>query len=316
MLQSDIQKAQSLSRQLSSLGYGKKTVIKKKEVKKSKGLYSFAFPYEALKPKEDNSAVLIRQAVNVAQESAKSAAELSKIASDLSSRLSKSESISHSAIQIASTANKNIENIGKSVSEELAFTIKNTIDTVDSMKVEHAKSLEEIKQTIASIKEVKPEETETEEPEETEEPFEITQDMVRTIVQMMHKLPEVDKLEVSKGVRNANSFIYGKTKYKSEEMMHGGGDTVSAGNGITITNVNGVKVLSAPAGATTYTQSGVIADLNSLTALHNINTVFTFAINGMFYHITTDYTVAGAVITYTTPLDVSLTGKPYTLIYA
>lgn len=71
----------------------------------------------------------------------------------------------------------------------------------------------------------------------------ITQETVREIVKVMHSLPEIDKLEVSKGIRNANSFIYKGTKYGVEEMMHGGS---SSSTGIVLeTNsvLNGSQVL-------------------------------------------------------------------------
>lgn len=58
---------------------------------------------------------------------------------------------------------------------------------------------------------------------------EINNDFVKEIVQRMHSLPEKDKLEVSKGIRNASSFIYGGNKYQVSELMHGGG--YSNGNG-------------------------------------------------------------------------------------
>ncbi len=59
--------------------------------------------------------------------------------------------------------------------------------------------------------------------------LEITPEMVKKIVQAMHNLPEVDKLEVSKGIRNASSFIYNGTKYGTHEMMHGGSASSSSG---------------------------------------------------------------------------------------
>ncbi len=59
--------------------------------------------------------------------------------------------------------------------------------------------------------------------------LEIDKEFVKKIVQIMHSLPENDKLEVSKGIRNASSFIYKGTKYGMEEMMHGGGSSSSAG---------------------------------------------------------------------------------------
>ncbi len=64
---------------------------------------------------------------------------------------------------------------------------------------------------------------------------EITPEMVKKVIAIMHTLPEADKLEVSKGIRNANSFIFGGNKYKFEEMLHGGGSTSGSG----ATNVYG-----------------------------------------------------------------------------
>ncbi len=58
---------------------------------------------------------------------------------------------------------------------------------------------------------------------ELEKPtVEITSEVVKQIIQVMYSLPETDKLEVSKGIRNAASFIYNNTKYKISEFMHGG----------------------------------------------------------------------------------------------
>ncbi len=54
---------------------------------------------------------------------------------------------------------------------------------------------------------------------------EITPEMVKKVIAIMHSLPEADKLEVSKGIRNANSFIFGGTSYKFHEMLHGAGAT-------------------------------------------------------------------------------------------
>lgn len=76
------------------------------------------------------------------------------------------------------------------------------------------------------------------------EPLLITQDVVREIVKIMHSLPESDKLEVSKGIRNAQSFIYGGTKYKTSELMHGGGANSSSSSGYqqpTSGAVNGIN---------------------------------------------------------------------------
>jgi len=78
---------------------------------------------------------------------------------------------------------------------------------------------------------------------------EITPEFVKKIVQMMHELPEMDKLEVSKGIRNAQSFIYGGTKYQTSELMHGGGSSSSSSGTVYYTptgTVNGSNTTFTP----------------------------------------------------------------------
>ena len=99
----------------------------------------------------------------------------------------------------------------------------------------------------------------------------ITPEMVKQIIQIMHTLPENDKLEVSKGIRNYQSFIYKGTKYGMEEMMHGGAST---GGGITIVPITG-----------TINDTNVTFTSTSEPTLLNIN--------GAFYQTT------GGVITWT-----------------
>lgn len=66
----------------------------------------------------------------------------------------------------------------------------------------------------------------------------ITKQLVKEIIQIMHSLPEADKLEVSKGIRNFQSFIFNGTKYKTEELMHGGNSNAAIA-GISIVAVSG-----------------------------------------------------------------------------
>lgn len=107
----------------------------------------------------------------------------------------------------------------------------------------------------------------------------VTPDMVKKIIAIMHSLPEVDKLEVSKGVRNAQSFIYGGTKYKMSELMHGGSSASSSSS----TAVYGEVVAGS---GTAWT----------LAHTPDTNTLRLFA-NGQRLTAGTDYTLAGATIT-------------------
>lgn len=110
-----------------------------------------------------------------------------------------------------------------------------------------------------------------------------------------------------------NTIVY-PTKNKQDLRWHGGGDTVAAGANVTITTSNGVKTISTA--GTAFTQiTGTISDLTKLVAPSTITTVVSFGINGQFMHLTTNYTVSGATITYIPALDSSLTGTPFTLVY-
>lgn len=64
------------------------------------------------------------------------------------------------------------------------------------------------------------------------------------------------------------------------------------------------------------TPTGTIDGANkTYTTLNAITTVISFAINGQFIH-PTDYSVLGSTITFGTALDASLSGTPFTIVYA
>lgn len=116
---------------------------------------------------------------------------------------------------------------------------------------------------------------------EIPEAIKVDQELVRKIVQIMHSLPETDKLEVSKGIRNASSFIYGGTKYKTSELMHGAGS--GGGTGLTILPATG--------------------------AVDNSNVVFTFTstpimvvVNGSNYRNGHGVTIVGTTATLDSPV--------------
>ncbi len=94
--------------------------------------------------------------------------------------------------------------------------------------------------------------------------------------------------------------------------------SLTAGAGVILTKKSdgGYTVSSASSTFYTETPTGTIDGVNdTYTTVHDINTVLSFAINGQFLHPTTDYTVSGNTITMVTPLDASLSGKPFTIIY-
>ena len=66
----------------------------------------------------------------------------------------------------------------------------------------------------------------------------------------------------------------------------------------------------------TETPSGLINSSNvTYTTINTINAILNFAINGQYLHPTVDYTFTGNTITMTSPLDSSLLGLGFTIIY-
>ncbi len=122
--------------------------------------------------------------------------------------------------------------------------------------------------------------------------MEVTPELVKKVISVMHSLPENDKLEVSKGIRNASSFIYNKTKYGMHEMMHGGGPTLAAGSNITLTsNADGTTTVAAGSGALTF--------LTATGTINDVNVTFTFASLPLALIINSGiYQQAGGAITW------------------
>lgn len=59
------------------------------------------------------------------------------------------------------------------------------------------------------------------------EEVKISEDAVRDIIRIMKALPEKDRLEIM-DIRNSQSFMFNGKKYKTEELMHGGGSSAGA----------------------------------------------------------------------------------------
>lgn len=78
-----------------------------------------------------------------------------------------------------------------------------------------------------------------------------------------------------------------------------------------------ITLTASGGGGTTYTEtpSGLINGVNvTYTTAHTITTILNFSINGQFIH-PAEYSVVGSTITFITPLDSSLSGKGFTIIY-
>lgn len=88
---------------------------------------------------------------------------------------------------------------------------------------------------------------------------------------------------------------------------------------IAIVGDQAVVTLPSGGGGTTYTETpgGLINSSNvTFTTVHPITTIYSFAINGQYLHINSDYTVSGSTITFVTAPDASLSGLPFTIVYS
>jgi hypothetical protein len=83
---------------------------------------------------------------------------------------------------------------------------------------------------------------------------------------------------------------------------------------VAITNIT----TGGPGGTTVYTETpvGSIDSVNvSFTASNTITTVYSMILNGLFVH-PSEYSVSGNTITFFTAPDSSLSGLPFTIVYA
>lgn len=101
-----------------------------------------------------------------------------------------------------------------------------------------------------------------------------------------------------------------------EPYLHGGGDTVSAGSNITITNTNGTKVISATSSAGTNVRDEVPAGSGTAFTLAHTptaNTLQLFRGGTRQSVVNGDYTIVGAAITLTNTL---ISGETLTADYS
>lgn len=120
-----------------------------------------------------------------------------------------------------------------------------------------------------------------------------TIDTAKLFTDFVKKIQKEQLLDIS-NIRNAASFMKSGTRYKTEELMHGGGPTLQAGSGITITNnADGTTTLSAT-GATisSETPSG---------AVDGVNTIFTVAHTPLFIIADSNFRIAGQGYTFVFP---------------
>lgn len=104
--------------------------------------------------------------------------------------------------------------------------------------------------------------------------------------------------------------------YGKDTLVRGGGDSVAAGSGITITATNGVKTISAPSAAGTRVVDEVPSGSGVTFTLAQTPLVSTLQLYRGGSRITTtnsDYTLSGATITLTVALG---TGETLTADYS
>jgi len=94
-------------------------------------------------------------------------------------------------------------------------------------------------------------------------------------------------------------------------------DTTDAATGTTKKTLLSSLLAYIRANLTAYveTPSGAINGSNvSYTTVHTMNTVLAVFINGQMLH-PSDYSYTGTTLTMVSPLDASLSGSPFTVVY-
>jgi hypothetical protein len=148
------------------------------------------------------------------------------------------------------------------------------------------------------------------------------------IVRKHKELPKKQRINYDDlaGLPNLDALHAAASKsieiYDEQTLIEGNLERINfAGAGVQASSDgHGAITVVIPGGATptiyTETPTGAINGVNlSYTTAHAIASIFSFAINGQFIH-PADYVVAGSTITFGTPLDSSLSGLPFTIIYA
>lgn len=116
---------------------------------------------------------------------------------------------------------------------------------------------------------------------------------IPTIEEIIAEIKDKKLIDISE-IRNSQPFR--KKKLDMDDMRwHGGG--ISA---------NAIYV---------ETPSGAVNSVNTTyTVVHNIQAVINFSLNGTFIH-PSDYTFTSNIITFLAPLNIALTGLPFTVTY-
>lgn len=118
-------------------------------------------------------------------------------------------------------------------------------------------------------------------------------DIDAIIERLIEKIKKDKPIDIS-NIRNAQSFMFGSRKYKTEELLHGGGPTLVAGSGVTITsNSNGTTTISAT-GATISSETPV-------GAVDGVNTTYTVTHTPLFVIADSNFRIAGQGYTYAAP---------------
>lgn len=93
-------------------------------------------------------------------------------------------------------------------------------------------------------------------------------------------------------IRNAESFMFGKKKYKTEELLHGGGPTLVAGSGITLTsNTNGTTTVTATGTGFTISQETPVGLVNASNTTYTVShTPIFIMVDGMLRTAGNGYT--------------------------
>lgn len=108
------------------------------------------------------------------------------------------------------------------------------------------------------------------------------------VIRKIRDLKGDDRLDIT-NIRNGENLAIGAARPRfdmSDQRWHGGGDTVSAGSNITITDSNGTKIISASTSLAVLTATGTINDSNTVFGFASAPTLI--AVNGLLYRSSGD----------------------------
>lgn len=121
------------------------------------------------------------------------------------------------------------------------------------------------------------------------------------VIKEIKALKGDNRLDIT-NIRNGEQLAIKANRKEPDQRYHGAGDTVEAGNGITITSVDGKKVISTDSSSFTFIDNEIVESLGNrqyqLAYNPILNSQHIYCIStGERYFPDQSYTIAGSIVT-------------------